>query len=470
MKMYVTRQQISRWPLNVGMFICFALMGIYWIRLLQIGGFSLEAYQVGLLCIILATVLNATSPMTITQVLVRVAPWFAAYLVFMLFLVPAVLGTNATGLVFKQALFITGFICVAALFAKAESPAPILRYGGLLGLAAYLAFTEYSAHIIGKSLLGAVSEFLSSGSFQALIYGFFRPVFNSLDEASDPSFVASLTNSIAVSLLVLSLCFRVGGKRDSIDLVGGGVMVMALLFGLLLNARSVVLAAIACMAAAFAIRLMLTKGATFLEMLYWCAAGLAAVAAVTVISLHKPTALDSILTAFQFEDNSAESRLEQYSWALQLIDERMLLGHGYVETESGYPIHNLFLSSWAYTGIGGFIMVLVFYGGLVAAWLRFVWNLLSRRGFWVLDVRPEWVAVLPILPLFRVWISGAGGLPAYGEWIALAIFFGLLMRNESAAVLSPAGRRVQYKPGGWSSSSAHSFYRIKARQKSQLGV
>jgi hypothetical protein len=90
----------------------------------------------------------------------------------------------------------------------------------------------------------------------------------------------------------------------------------------------------------------------------------------------------------------------------------------------------LFLSAWAYTGYIGFGLIVTFYVCLLYAWTRWLYLALTRPNFWVLGARLEWVAVLPVLPLFRVWVSGGGGHVAFGEWIALGVFFGLLMQNE----------------------------------------
>ena len=426
-----SRKRMAGLPLQIAMLLCFSLMAIYWVRIAQFGGFSLEAFHIGLLCIITVTCASIYSPASIFRVLVYCAPWFLAYLAYLLFLVPAVAGTSGTVVLFKQALFVTGFLCIAAYFSRAPEPAKTLRRGALCGIVLYIAFTEYSAQLIGKSLLGATIDFLGSGSFKALIYGFFRPVFNSLEDGTELTFVASLTNSIAVSLLVLSVCFRIGYSKRGLDAAGSLVTILTLSLCLLLNARSVVLAALASIFIAFIIRLIAARAVSLTEMLYWCLAITALVGAAFVAIAFSTSAVDSIIDVFQFRDSSAESRLEQYEWAFGLIEEQLLVGHGYVETDSGYPIHNLFLSSWAYIGFAGFVLVVVFYIGLVVAWLRWLYFAVTKRSYWTLGVRLEWVAVLPVLPLFRVWISGAGGLPAYGEWIALGVFFGLVMRNES---------------------------------------
>jgi hypothetical protein len=428
------------------MLLCFSLMGIYWIRIAQIGGFSLEAYHLGLLCLIAVSAVSISTPVAMYRVVLYCAPWFLAYVAFLIVLLPALAGTPAFGLMLKQVLFVTGFLCIAAYFSRAPAPAGTLRRGALCGLGLYLIFTEYSAQLIGKSLAGAVIDFLATGSIRGVIYGFFRPLFNSLKDPSDLAFVASLTNSIAVSLLVLAICYRAGFNKRGVDLTGTALTIVVVLLGILLNARSVVLAALASIVAAAVARRAMARAVSMMEMLYWCVAGAMLASAGFVVTLHHSSAFDAIISAFEFNDNSAESRLQQYAWALGLIEEQLFVGHGYVETESGYPIHNLFLSSWAYTGLFGFVLVVGFYVGLLAMWLHWLYLVLTRHGFWTLNVRPEWVAVLPILPLFRVWISGAGGLPAYGEWIALGVFVGLTLRNEAGRTYRVLGP-VRYSAG-----------------------
>lgn len=417
-------------PLQIGMFLCFSLMGIYWVRVLNLGSLSLEAYHVGLLAIVAMTGLSVYSPWAVVAVVRRCAPWLIAWLGYLLLLVPALAGSQAMSLLLKQILFITGFVCIAAYFYRASDPVTSLRRGAIAGILLYLAFTEYSAQLIGKSIAGAVVEFLSTGSFKALIFGFFRPVFNSLEDGTDLAFVASLTNSIAVSLLVLALCFRAGRRREGVDVVGSAVLLAVLALALLLNARSVVMVGVAAMVLAFVVRLAAARAIALVELFYWSVVAIGLMTALTIIAITSPSAVDSVTEVFRFEDNSAESRLEQYVWAFGLIEDQLLLGHGYIETDKGLPIHNLFLSSWAYTGVLGFLLILVFYFGLLVSWLRWLALTLSRPSSWILGVRPEWVGVLPVLPLFRVWISGAGGMPAYGEWIALGVFVGLVMRNE----------------------------------------
>jgi hypothetical protein len=412
------------------MLLCFSFMGIYWFKVAELGEFSLEAYHVGMLCIVTATCASFYSPAPIFRVLVYCTPWFLAYLAYLIFFIPAAAGTPAVGLLVRQTLFVAGFLCIAAYFLRTRTPAKSLRRGALIGFVLYIAFTEYSARQIDKSLVTATADFLASGSFRNLTYGFFRPVFNSFEDGTDLAFVASLTNSVAVSLLVLCICFRIGYAKRGLDVIGVLFTLSTIVFALLLDARSVVLAAFVSFLVAFLIRLMTARAVSLTEMLGWCFAVIVFVSVVYVAAIGSTSALDSIASAFQFRDSSVESRWSQYSWALGLIEDRLIWGHGYLENEQGYPIHNLFLSSWAYSGFVGFALISMFYFGLVFAWLRWLYLAITRQDYWTLTLRPEWVAVLPVLPLFRMWISGAGGLPGYGEWIALGVFVGLVMRND----------------------------------------
>jgi hypothetical protein len=429
-------------PLQAGMLACFSFMAVYWIRVAQFGGFSLEAHSAALLCLVAASCASVYSPATIFRVLSYCAPWFLAYVAYLLLYIPAAAGTPGFGLLTKQALFLAGFLCIAAFFSRLPEPAKLLRRAALCGIVLYLIFTEYSGRLIGKSLIGATIDFLGSGSFKGLIYGFFRPVFNSLESGPQPTFVASLTNSIAASLVVLAICFRIGGNRRRVDVLGSVITVAIVLLCLLLNARSAVLAALASLAMAFVVRLAVARAVSLMEMLYWCVIAVVLVGAAAVLISRGASAVDSIITAFEFSDNSAGVRLDQYGWALGLIENRLFLGHGYLETADGLPIHNLFLSSWAYVGLVGFALILIFYVGLVAAWLRWLYLAVTRQDYWVLDVRLEWVAVLPILPLFRVW-------PAYAEWVALGVFFGLVLRNEMERQAAAGGWRadsIRFQP------------------------
>jgi hypothetical protein len=284
--------------------------------------------------------------------------------------------------------------------------------------------------MVGKDSLSAVVEFVTTGNFQALTYRFLRPVFNALVESDgDLAFVASVTNAIAVSLFVLLVFFRAGYRGGGVDATGIAMTGLIILLVLLLNARSVLVVAMVSVLFSAGVRLVIKRGMTALDTIAVGIGILCLLGVALFLSSGETAAVDSVLSMFTFEDNSTQSRIEQIGWAADLIERNIIAGNGYMETESGLPVHNLFLSSWAYVGLLGFLPVLVFYGGLVVIWARSLWVLMTRPDRWVLRARPEWVCVLPVLPMFRVWVSGGGGHLAFGEWVALGVFIGLTMRN-----------------------------------------
>lgn len=416
--------------LRLSMLLCLGLMAIYWVRLVELGNYSLEANHIGLVMVVLATTLSVYGAPAARKVVAYCAPWLFAYALYLILLLAAVYETPGFTLWVRQLAFAVGFVAIACFFYVASDVSGSLRRGGLCGILLFVLLTEYSARQIDKSLAGAIFDFVASGNFHAVIFRFFRPVFNSLAQSSDLAFRASVTNSIAVSLLVLAICFRVGSTTRRIDIAGTCIFVAVLFLCLLMNARSVVLAGVLGMMLASAVGLATTRGVSLAALLWWCVLTMAAGVLALVVASRGTAVLESVSDAFLFADSSTESRLSQYRWAFDLIEGRLLFGHGYVVTDSGHPVHNLFLSAWVHTGFFGFALVTFFYLALAYTWVRWLYRLLTIPGYWVLHARPEWVAVLPVLPMVRMWLSGAGGHPAFGEWVALAVFVGVIMHND----------------------------------------
>ena len=161
-----------------------------------------------------------------------------------------------------------------------------------------------------------------------------------------------------------------------------------------------------------------------------------AAAALTALFYTDNAMIAAIGERLAFEDDSAASRLDQYGWALQRIEGHLLLGGGYAELD-GQPVHNLLLGALMHAGLAAFALVLAAYVSLLVFWVGFMRRLVTDPGWWVLPVRSEWIAALPLLPIVRVWLSGDAGHPGLAEWAALAAFFGVLQAN----VLRRAGLR-----------------------------
>lgn len=441
--------RVGQWLLALAMGTCMTLFTLHWPALLEIRGTSLQPYHFGGLFLIAVAALPLWRHVSIVQAV----PWVLPYLFHLVLLTPALVGTGRVSMLNRQIFYIAGFFAVAGFCLGSRSPAVVLRRGAILGILSFFLLIEYSAQQMGKSLTTAISGFLASGNMKALLAGFFRPVFNALEPPGEMAVTSALTNTVGGGLLILALCFRAGFRRERRDLVGSSVMLLTVLFLLFMNARSTVLAALGAMLLAFVVRVLRRRGIALGDLVFWGVATTFAVGFVYVAALYGKSIIDTVVTAFTFNDDSTEGRLNQFAWAVGLIEHAPVGGSGYIPTPSGRAIHNLFLSAWAYGGLFNFVLVVLFYGGLLWAWVRWLGLITTRHEYWTLDLRPEWVAALPILPLLRVWLSGDAGHLPFSEWVALGIFSGLVIRNEFAAGRAGRARvagRGQPRSASWS--------------------
>lgn len=419
-------ERLNQWLLALAMGVCMTLFTLHWPALLQIRGTSLQPYHFGSLFLILAVAFPLQRHVSIVQAV----PWVLPYLFHLLLLTPALIGTSRMSLLNRQIFYIAAFFALASFCLGSRSPAVVLRRGALLGIVSFFLLIEYSARLMGKSLATAVTGFLATGNMKLLLAGFFRPVFNALEPPGDMLITSALTNTVGGGLLILALCFRAGFRHQRRDLAGSLIMLLVVMFLLFMNARSTALAALGGMLLATGIKVLRRRGIALGDLVFWGVITTFSAGFAYIAALYGKSIIDTIVTAFTFSDDSTEGRLNQYAWAIALIERSPVGGNGYLPTPSGRAIHNLFLSAWAYGGLFNFILVLMFYGGLLWAWARWLRLIITQPDYWKLDLRPEWVAALPILPLLRVWLSGDAGHLPFSEWAALGIFSGLVIRNE----------------------------------------
>jgi hypothetical protein len=403
------------------------IMCIQWVVLAQSGPYTLKVPYVALALVIAFAASNMRRVRAAVWTVRQNWPWLLPFLLYMVLLSTVLFGSGVRNPGPRQFLYILGCVGIAASLAAATKASTILRTGGALAVILFVVVVELMARKLGLSWADAVRAFLTSGDLHFIVFSFLRPVFNSLDPTGDVTFVASQKNAIAACLLVSTLLFRSAWPKPSRDWVGWAHMGAVLFLLLMLNTRSVLIAAALGIMLAMSLRTFLRSEPTHWLLLK----GLVALAAVIVAMgyIEASPVSDLMTDRFAFDDASAAARELQYSVALQKIADSPILGSGY-QVVNGYVIHNLFLSAWVNAGILAFLLVLCFYLLLIARWLGFIWALVRRPEDWVLPLAPEWIAPLPLLPLFRVWISGDGGNPFLGEWIALGCFAGLVLAND----------------------------------------
>lgn len=414
------------------------LMPFQWIVLAEPGGFSV---RLPFLPLMLAMVLAvALLPLRAggLRMAQATAPGLLPYLFYLLAILPGFFGSAAQGSPVRQAFFMAGAVALGGCVAMLPQPRKVLRLGGAACLLGFLAITEMIGRQFGTSWAEAVRKF-ASGDLNFVVYGFMRNIFNAGGEGRDIMLVASEKNAVSAALFVGLVLFRAAGPKGRADRIGMAMTVLAAGVLLMLNTRSVLLPLVLGLLLAGILPALRPRSNDPTRLLLLLVLGLLVLGlAIPVLISTQP--LTQMLSArFSLGDASSASRLTQLSFAIQHIENAILTGNGYIQID-GHPVHNLFLGSFLHGGLAAFLMVLGFYLWLLLSWARLVFLIARAPGLWLLPLRPEWVAVLPLLPLVRVWLTGDSGHPALAEWVALALFFGLRLANRAclARALRPA--------------------------------
>ncbi|MCR9111526.1 O-antigen ligase family protein [Marivita sp. XM-24bin2] len=366
----------------------------------------------------------------IWQLARRNAIWLSLYCSYLVLLSFRLAGLPDDGMIFRQFFFITCAITFGAgIIAVGASP-KTLRYGGILSIAGFLVISEFVAQQIGLSWSHAMQAFVSSGDLNFVTYEFLRELFR----FSGPETLlvpASEKNLVAVALFTVLILFRAGHVKSGPDVLGWVLTGLTIVVLVLLNTRSVLVVAAISLISAVLLSFVRPRPSTLqlLGLILMCVL----VSGVLVILFSSDlTALASLQGRFAFDDASTGARTQQIGFAISKINERIIFGWGLTEI-NGQLVHNLFLGAWMHAGLLAFVLVTTAYIAMLGSWLGFIVGYIFRPNLWVLPLRAEWVAMLPTLFFFRVWIAGDAGHPGLGEWIGFFSFQGILVVNLLAA-------------------------------------
>ena len=411
---------------------------IVWGTIINVGAFSLEAFHGSMFLIIGLTFCRPTAYARAFSIIGQNWVFFAGFFAYVLLNFISYTKTldakELDALVVRQVAFVIMCLAVAVRVTDRNSVAPSLYIGGALSVFVFLVALSLSAHASGTSLLDALTALVASGNYQAWTFGFLRHVFNAFSSqsaAADLEFVTSLKNNIATGLLIAYICFRAGASHfmgsfnaRMFDILISCLFVVCIIMML---SRSVVLALIIVVMIVVVIDALARNSAVVVISV------LGAVAAALILFLALP---DTVVYALEqrFQDtDSYESRVEVFAMALPLIEKNFWLGHGIGAPmpDPNASIHNLFLAAWFNTGILGFLASTWFW--LTAATmvgLRILQVALGRyKSSYKMTLFHAWIAVVPIMGLFRCWLIGGGNLN-FSAWFSLGLFFGVLYHEE----------------------------------------
>ncbi|MFO1152233.1 MAG: O-antigen ligase family protein [Rhodospirillales bacterium] len=433
--------------------ICIMFLPIVWGTIINIGAFSLEPFHISMFLIIGMTFYRPSAygrAFAIIQYHWIFFVGFFAYLFLNLVsYIQTLDGKALDAFVIKQIAFVIMGLAVAVRVTERRSMSATLYVGGALSMFTFLLALAYSAYTAGTSLVAALAGLVASGSYQAWTFGFLRHVFNAFSShnaAADLEFVTALKNNVATGLLIAYICFRAGATRFHNNLgakvVDIFISALFLVCIVMMLSRSVVLALLLVIMIVIVVDAIARNNATvFISVLVAVAAGM-------VLFMALP---DTVIEALQsrFEDTgSYDSRVEVYAIAIPLIEKHFWIGQG-IGAPLPNPndsIHNLFLSAWFNTGILGFLTSAWFWLTAVAmVCLRILEVMLGRyRSSYELTIFHAWIAVVPIMGLFRCWLIGGGNLN-FSAWFSLGLFFAILYQ-EKVMQKVPAGQQKTGAP------------------------
>ncbi|MFO1129329.1 MAG: O-antigen ligase family protein [Rhodospirillales bacterium] len=335
-----------------------------------------------------------------------------------------------SGIVIRQIAFIIMALAAAVRITQRQPIAPTLYVGGALAAFAFLIAISISAYTAGTSLLEGLSALVASGNYEAWTFGFLRHVFNAFSSqgaAADLEFVTSLKNNVATGLLISYICYRAGTSQfggkplaRAVDIVVSSLFLVSIIMML---SRSVAFALIGVVIIVVVVDAVSRNNASIIVSI------LLAVAAGLVLFLALPDTVVSAITQRFENTGSYDSRIEVYEMAIPLIEKSFWVGYGIGAPlpDPTQAIHNLFLAAWFNSGILGFLTAAWFWLTAVAmVCLRILEVLLGRyKASYQLTLFHAWIAVIPIMGLFRCWLIGGGNLN-FSAWFALGVFFGVL--------------------------------------------
>jgi O-antigen ligase len=362
---------------------------------------------------------------------------------------------SSYSLLVKYAAYFTIFFIVVVILGCPTVSNPSIGkavyWGSPLGIAVFLGFATYVFFRAGRNFALEFGTALVQGDLAFLQFRLFLPLLNynasEIDRTSDTFIAISRINTLTGTFVLYLQLVWIYRRAASIampprlvSIICWSVTLFSL--GVILgsasrtNIAAVILSALAALTAH---TLSARDNRQFNNIVILLFIG-ACLLVFGVVVLPTTIGVDDMLAArFSGETLSGDSRLAQYSEAWERIRERPFTGYGLGAGidligdggRVGQQVHNLFLASWYEAGIAGLCGAIAFYGCCLAVWFRAFFQIrFGPERYFRRGISPYWAVALPCLPLVRAMFSGQGGNFTLVEWVCLAFFFAINVRNE----------------------------------------
>lgn len=434
--------------------LAFVTSSLRWFTVLSYGSVSIEPVHVALVFLTLYFCFSLRALSEVSFLLSYAPLFWVLYTLYLLLSVPLLLrkGFNpAIVNLLPQLLYVPAFFAIyLCLFKTALGQSSFKCYlGAGLAIIVFVLTLGVSAAIGGADLQAAWSGLVNGGSFYTFNRMFTKIIFGGSGFQSPKSstefieYSNAIKNELASCMVVLysimrSLrTFRPRWWSRVLEIacfcIVGFVVVLSF-------SRSAFLCLTLALFVSFAISLLANRSS--IDRAFLMGIGFAVAAAVVaLLSSVGPVLLAS------FEDSiSYEERLRQFSVAAQLIEANIWFGTGANVEVNGHDIHNLFLATWAKSGLFPFLAVLSAYFLLLATWVVTFVRTVTVRSSWRLPNDPGWVCAIAIVPLTRVYLSGKGGTFSISMWLGTVAFLAFVVANRAAIARAIGGESGPQEP------------------------
>lgn len=349
----------------------------------------------------------------------------------------------------KNAVYFICFLVITVLIAKLVQRRIFVPVAGVAALFSITAFIVYFFSVflsLGRNLFEEYYRAFVTIDIHKIMFDFYPVLFNIplIGANDDITFLTSLRNSVVSGFVLdfILLAIWIGSVKKPIVKIAGAIGIIAsaaIILTSISRSNIVSLGAVLFLVIVLHIRFSQNgnHGKAIGKKTYIIGLVIAILLLVVVLVstggiFNNEQLISSPLNVLLTHFNSIldNPRVVMYNNALLSINERVLFGYGIgkvIEDGAGNysRVHNLFLASWVESGLAGFLLSTAWYISIVF----YLFNEIRNFSLWESTIPKEWVMALPILPLFRVLVSGGGGFTLY-EWLFLAVFFGIILGGE----------------------------------------
>lgn len=305
-------------------------------------------------------------------------------------------------------LYAVAGLSVGAVVVTPERFFVVSKWGIYLTALALFASSLFA----NVNLIGGLLEYFATLNHDAVVYKTYRPIYNAFAAGANIEYTASVGNSVSAGLTIFFIgliSHRIGGGR--LGLSGWAALSIVGIFLITLFSSTAILVIALWIAIIGAARLS-RRPALFIGLAYLV------ITLLVIASLAGVDPFALITAPLEADEKSRGFRLDQYSFALDLLGSNPIFGVGFVES-GGFNIHNLPLFSWVSGGIIPLLMVLAIYFGLAKNAVSGIIGAMSSK----MTAQSAIMIGLPIMFAARTLFGGGGGLPDMASCLAAGICF-----------------------------------------------